>query len=159
MPRRRLTAIVLILAAIGIALFPAAQSLAQPGIGPADASLHHTIYYPNSNWSRSDSAAVQLIDWYQGQEGQWHKDPRGHWYWHPRGGDEWYWGQRGHWYKEPSGWQFGSNGLVCNNNGRDCRYGRYLPANGEGMVNRRNPNLYWHCDSSGHNCNWARRPL
>jgi hypothetical protein len=34
-----------------------------------------------------------------------------------------------------------------------------LPANGEGMVNRKNPNLYWHCDSNGNHCNWARRPL
>ncbi len=32
-----------------------------------------------------------------------------------------------------------------------------LPANGEGMIDRRNPNLYWACDGDGHNCHWARR--
>jgi len=32
-----------------------------------------------------------------------------------------------------------------------------LQANGQGMVNRRNPNLYWACDSDGHHCHWARR--
>ena len=111
-------------------------------------------------WNRQD---LHYIDWYQGQEGQWHRGPHGKWEWRGKrgSGDEWYWGQRGHWYKEPepTGWQFGSAGLVCNNNGRDCRYGRYLPPNGEGMVNRKNPNLYWHCDSDGNHCNWARRPL
>jgi hypothetical protein len=25
------------------------------------------------------------------------------------------------------------------------------------MVNRRNPNLVWSCDSQGHHCHWARR--
>jgi hypothetical protein len=34
---------------------------------------------------------------------------------------------------------------------------RPLPANGEGMINQRNPNLYWACDSDGHKCHWARR--
>jgi len=33
-----------------------------------------------------------------------------------------------------------------------------VPANGEGMINRTNPNLYWACDGSGHNCHWAPRP-
>jgi len=32
-----------------------------------------------------------------------------------------------------------------------------LPANGEGMINQRNPNLYWACDSQGHHCHWAPR--
>jgi hypothetical protein len=37
-------------------------------------------------------------------------------------------------------------------------YGRgYLPSNGEGMINRRNPNLFWACDSDGHHCHWAPR--
>jgi hypothetical protein len=105
-----------------------------------------------------DQQNLHYVDWYQGQEGQWHHGPNG-WQWHGNRGDEWYWGQRGHWYKEHNGWQFGSDGLVCNNNGRDCRRGRYLPPNGQGMVNRKNPNLYWHCDSNGSHCNWARRPL
>jgi Ni/Co efflux regulator RcnB len=35
--------------------------------------------------------------------------------------------------------------------------GRNIPANGQGMVNERNPNLYWACDSQGHHCHWAPR--
>jgi len=34
---------------------------------------------------------------------------------------------------------------------------QYLPENGEGMINPRNPNLYWACDSEGHHCHWAPR--
>jgi Ni/Co efflux regulator RcnB len=33
----------------------------------------------------------------------------------------------------------------------------YIAPNGEGMINRRNPNFYWACDSEGHHCHWARR--
>jgi hypothetical protein len=33
----------------------------------------------------------------------------------------------------------------------------YRPANGEGMVNRQNPNLYWACDSDSRHCHWAPR--
>jgi len=33
----------------------------------------------------------------------------------------------------------------------------YVPANGQGMVNPNNPNLYWACDSDGHHCHWAPR--
>jgi hypothetical protein len=33
----------------------------------------------------------------------------------------------------------------------------YLPSNGEGMINHRNPNLFWACDSDGHHCHWASR--
>jgi hypothetical protein len=72
-------------------------------------------------------------------------------------GDEWYQGQRGHWYKKSKGWQFGSQGLVCNAQGRNCHRGGYIPANGEGMVNAQNPNLYWSCDSDGHHCHWKPR--
>ncbi|MGD0289226.1 MAG: hypothetical protein ABSC63_06185 [Candidatus Binataceae bacterium] len=36
-------------------------------------------------------------------------------------------------------------------------YSGYIPANGEGMLNPRNPNLYWACDSEGHHCHWAPR--
>ena len=34
---------------------------------------------------------------------------------------------------------------------------RPIPADGQGIINRRNPNLYWACDSDGHHCHWARR--
>jgi hypothetical protein len=40
---------------------------------------------------------------------------------------------------------------------RQPRYGYNYPSNGAGMVNRRNPNLVWTCDSQGHHCHWARR--
>ena len=96
-------------------------------------------------------------EWYQGQRGRWYQE-NNRWQWRGAQGDQWYQGQRGHWYSEPNGWQFGSAGLVCNAGGCNCRQGGYLPSNGEGMVNRSNANLYWACDSHGHNCHWARRP-
>jgi hypothetical protein len=34
---------------------------------------------------------------------------------------------------------------------------RNLPPNGEGMINKRNPNLFWACNSQGNHCHWARR--
>ena len=40
------------------------------------------------------------------------------------------------------------------------RYGYrpgYIPPNGQGMIDPRNPNFYWACDSQGHHCRWARR--
>jgi hypothetical protein len=33
----------------------------------------------------------------------------------------------------------------------------YIPGNGEGMVDPRNPNLFWACDGDGHHCHWAMR--
>jgi Ni/Co efflux regulator RcnB len=35
--------------------------------------------------------------------------------------------------------------------------GRGIPANGQGMIDPRHPNLYWACDSDGHHCHWANR--
>jgi len=96
-------------------------------------------------------------DWYQGQRGHWDRD-HDHPQWRGTQGDQWYQGQPGHWYQERNGWQFGSTGMICNNQGRNCHQGGYLPANGEGMVSRSNPNMFWACDSHGHNCHWARRP-
>ncbi len=99
-------------------------------------------------------------DWYQGQRGHWDRDKDNDQYrWRGDEGDQWYQGQRGHWYQEQEGWRFGTAGIICNNQGRNCRQGGYLPANGEGMVSRTNPRMFWHCDSEGHNCNWARRPF
>ena len=97
-------------------------------------------------------------EWYQGQRGHWYQDRNKKWQWRGVQGDQWYQGQQGHWYQENNGWQFQSQGLVCNDQGLNCRLGGYIPPNGEGMVNRQNPNLYWACDSEGHNCHWARRP-
>jgi hypothetical protein len=128
------------------------------GVAAADGSRGSGLYYADFNNAGTNAGDIHYVDWYQGQEGQWHRGPNGEWNWHGNRGNEWYWGQRGHWYKEKNGWQFGSDGLVCNKYGRDCRRGRYLPPNGEGMVNKKNPNLYWKCDSNGNHCNWARRP-
>ena len=97
-------------------------------------------------------------EWYQGQRGHWRQDRDHRWQWRGAQGDEWYQGQRGHWYDESNGWQFGSQGTVCNDQGRNCHQGGNVPANGEGMVSRNNPNFFWACDSEGHHCRWARRP-
>jgi len=96
-------------------------------------------------------------EWYQGQRGHWYNE-NNRWEWRGTTGDDWYQGQRGHWYRESNGWQFGSAGMICNNRGCNCHVGGYIPANGEGMVSRNRPNLFWQCDSDGHNCHWARRP-
>jgi hypothetical protein len=32
-----------------------------------------------------------------------------------------------------------------------------LPPNGEGMINKRDPNLYWACNSNGNHCHWQPR--
>src|ERR1700722_18632461 len=34
---------------------------------------------------------------------------------------------------------------------------QYILENGQGMINPRNHNLYWACDSDGHHCHWAPR--
>jgi hypothetical protein len=102
----------------------------------------------------------KVWDWYQGQRGQWRKDKDDNqWRWRGADNDQWYQGHPGHWYQEQNGWQFNTPDLICNNAGRNCRRGGYLPPNGEGMVSRTNPRMFWHCDSEGHNCNWARRPM
>jgi hypothetical protein len=36
-------------------------------------------------------------------------------------------------------------------------YPHGIGSNGEGMINRRNPNFYWACDANGHHCHWAWR--
>jgi hypothetical protein len=74
--------------------------------------------------------------------------------------DQWYQGQQGHWYKEKehNAWQFRSAGLVCDAQGSHCSRGRYLPPNGQGMVNPQDPRLYWACNRKGHHCHWAPRP-
>jgi hypothetical protein len=101
--------------------------------------------------------AVRDDQWYQGQRGHWRQN-HDRLEWQGAQGDQWYQGQPGHWYKESNGWQFGSQGTVCNDQGRNCRRGGNVPANGEGMVSRNNPNVFWACDSDGHHCRWARRP-
>ena len=98
-------------------------------------------------------------DWYQGQRGHWNQDKDDKkWRWQGADNDQWYQGHPGHWYQEKEGWRFATPDLICNNAGRNCRRGGYLATNGEGMVSRRNPKWFWHCDSEGHHCNWAKRP-
>jgi hypothetical protein len=46
-------------------------------------------------------------------------------------------------YPYAPGYAYGANG--------------YIRPNGQGMINPRNPNLYWACDSDGHHCHWAPR--
>ncbi len=33
----------------------------------------------------------------------------------------------------------------------------YRQGDGQGMLDPRNPNLFWACDSEGHHCHWAER--
>ena len=155
-----------------LALVPAsAQVGAAPGAASAPGSHHG-----NEAW-----------DWYQGERGHWRQDKQnGQWRWlrakeakeaneHRDNDDamrhnndamrhdndrpwDWYQGHKGRWQNEHGGWHFHSQELVCNNNGTNCRRGAEIPSNGEGMVSVRNPKWFWHCDSDGHNCNWAKRP-
>jgi len=53
------------------------------------------------------------------------------------------------------GYGYGSN--QPNYGYQQPRYRYNYPSNGAGIVNRRNPNLVWTCDSQGHHCHWARR--
>jgi len=125
--------------------------------GPPPPNYHHDS--DNHHWQHHDkNKSARAADWYQGTRGQWYRDDN-QWRWRTANGDQWYQGQPGHWYREPHGWQFGSTGMICNNQGVNCRVGGYLPSNGEGMVSRTNPNMFWHCDSQGHNCGWAHRPM
>ena len=91
---------------------------------------------------------------------QWHHDNGQHrgWYKH-QGGDrdedeEEEHEHRGY-YQQPYGYGYGHQ-----EPDGDEGYGWNQPRygyNGNGMVNRRHPNLYWACDSQGHHCHWARR--
>ena len=133
---------------------------ALPGSQVAQNEQHEQEHQEQQHKEQRGHAPKVLKDqWYQGQRGHWyHENDRWQWRGAPPG-DQWYQGQRGHWYQESNGWQFGSEGLVCDNQCRNCRPGGYIPANGEGMVSRDDPNVCWSCDSEGHHCHWARRPF
>ncbi len=138
-------------------------AIAQVGAAPPPAASAPGSHHENELW-----------EWYQGERGHWRQDKEnGKWRWHrakdqdhdhdedtakQNGQWEWYQGHPGRWRNEHGGWHFFSQDLVCNNNGTNCRTGREIPANGEGMVSRRNPKWYWHCDSDGHHCDWKKRP-
>ena len=127
---------------------------------PGAAGTNLTGYQLADNDKVAPRDKGEVWDWYQGQRGHWKKDKdNNQWRWRGVDNDQWYQGHPGHWYQENNGWQFATPDLICNNQGRNCRRGGYLPPNGEGMVSRENPRMFWHCDSEGHHCNWARRPM
>jgi hypothetical protein len=132
-------------------------ALAKPDAGNARAPKL-TGYQLAANDDANHRDKDEVWEWYQGQRGHWRKE-NNQWRWFGADNDEWYQGHPGHWYMERNGWHFATPDLICNNEGRNCRRGGYLPPNGEGMVSRRNPKWFWHCDSEGHHCNWARRPM
>jgi hypothetical protein len=136
-----------------------AVALASPRVGNVT-SPGLTGYQLADNDDAKHRDKDQAWDWYQGQRGRWYKDKdKDDWRWRGADNDQWYQGHPGHWYQEQNGWQFATPDTICNNAGRNCRRGGYLPPNGEGMVSRKNPRMFWHCDSEGHNCNWAHRPF
>jgi len=126
---------------------PPYNGWAAPGYRLAQNEQHHHHHHER----------VLRDEWYQGQPGHWYQHGN-QWRWRGADGDTWHMGQQGHWYQEANGYQFGTAGMVCNDNGRNCHEGGYLPPNGEGMVDRANPNLFWQCDSQGHHCHWQQRP-
>ena len=67
-------------------------------------------------------------------------------WWHHNDRDDWWW--RAHEHDHDRDWKYRDH---------DRDHARYIPPNGEGMTNNRNPSLYWACDSEGHHCHWARR--
>lgn len=69
---------------------------------------------------------------------------------HPDDRGDAYGNRQGYAYGNQPGYAYGSKPGYAYGN-------RPLPANGQGMINDRNPNLYWACDSGGHHCHWARR--
>ncbi len=81
----------------------------------------------------------------------WHHRDRHEWGWHHDRDDDNH--HAGRWYRDRDDDSYAHPGY-----GSYQRYRRgYLPPNGEGMINRRNPNFYWACDSQGHHCHWAPR--
>jgi hypothetical protein len=152
-----------ILALVGwFALAPASTLKAEslPGYQVAQTERHQRgRKQAREHKQERQRRGVRADQWYQGQRGHWYKE-HNRWQWRGAEGNQWHQGQQGHWYNngQRNGWQFQSNNLVCDNNGLNCGYGRYLPANGQGMVNPNNPRLYWGCDSEGHHCRWKPRP-
>ena len=87
-----------------------------------------------------------------------------HKFWSHRADDDGYW-RRHHdddddrayprqWNDDDDYW---TNRSWANRNHYWTYRNRALPPNGEGMINRRNPNFFWACDGDGHHCHWARR--
>jgi len=99
---------------------------------------------------------------------QWHHDNGHHrgWYNHRDNDGDAHRSYNGRSYRNGSGYSYRNHepddddgyGWNQPNYGYSQPRGSYgYPSNGEGMVNRRNPNLVWTCDSQGHHCHWAQR--
>ncbi|SRR5713226_1741343 len=76
--------------------------------------------------------------------------------------DEWRQGGNHEWREHHDGdrddasrWHRDHDRYAWRHHDRD--WNRPLPRNGEGMINRNSPNLYWACSSEGHHCHWAPR--
>jgi hypothetical protein len=52
---------------------------------------------------------------------------------------------------------YAGGGSYAYNNGYYPMTHQILPPNGEGMINHRNPNLFWACNSQGNHCHWQPR--
>jgi hypothetical protein len=109
-------------------------SVAMPMRASAEDHDHDRDYH-HHEW-RIDRDRDHDRDWRWQRDGRWSRDYDRDWRWdryedHYRA------------YPHAPGYAYGQRG--------------YLPRNGQGMINPRNPNLFWACDSDGHHCHWARR--
>jgi hypothetical protein len=85
------------------------------------------------------------------------------WFDHHADGDRYSQSQRPYYPTPAYGYGYGNHPQPYVNNygygyGNGYGYGRQaVPRNGEGMIDPRDPNLIWSCDSQGHHCHWAPR--
>ncbi len=169
---------IIVIAASFVVMGSVAMALANPQVGnvPGTTAVQTNVQLADND-SHPNDHGNEAWDWYQGERGHWRQDKgSGKWRWfrakeaseHRDNDDamrhdndrpwDWYQGHKGRWQNEHGSWHFRSQDLVCNNNGTNCRRGAEIPPNGEGMVSVRNPKWFWHCDSEGHHCKWAKRP-
>src|SRR5579864_6572352 len=105
----------------------ASGSTFQSSAYAGDQSIAGSAFAQNDQQQDHRAERDRGHQWYQGQQGRWQRN-HGRWEWRGAQGDQWFMGEPGHWYDEGNGWQFGSQGTVCNNQGRDCRQGCNVPA-------------------------------
>ena len=105
---------------------------------PASAAWHHDRWHHDNGRHEYRFDRKSGYDRGYGRDYAWHRD-------HPYADGRYAYGNH-------------YNNYNNYNNGFYNRPGhQVLPANGEGMINKRNPNLIWACDGSGSHCHWARR--
>ena len=131
---------------------------------PSPASAHwHDDRGHHDNWHHDHDDNWHHDNWRHDHDDKWHHDhdydhdyDRGDGY-DPGYGGNYAWHRDHPYFGGP--YAYGNhynNGYY--NNGNYNRMGRrVLPANGEGMINKRNPNLIWACNGQGTHCHWARR--